>query len=210
MKKLKAMLFVFAIFCVCLLSFNKSVNAEEETSSSAPTDTTIEEQKGSELQIWVNENLGWLIGIPTGTSLSILVEILVLASKSKRKKEELEETKTQNSNGKDILNNAKSLMNNTKQMVDDTKKLAKDLEGIVANAITRIETTDNKVSERVKNLCETLTDKLESSLESVNNTLVLLEQRLSQLEDVQEMMALHTKELVANGTAEEITKKIRG
>lgn len=197
---------IAAILLVSAILFGtiKSVNAEEveNTSTSSPT-TETNNNNASDLEIWVEENLGWLVGIPTGTVLTTLIEILVLASKSKKKKEEIEETSTQNKNGKEILSTAKNLLN-------DTKNLTKSLEGSILCALDKIEKTDNLVNERIANLTNELTTKLVNGLETLNNTIVLLENRLSKLEDVQEMIALHSKELVANGTAEEITKKIRG
>ena len=207
MKKIAKIILIIALFCGVLFSFNKSVNAEEEnTSSSAPTteNEIIEDtQKESELQIWMNENLGWLIGIPTGTLMTAIVEFIVLVKKSKKKDEEINETKQQNSNSKSILNNAKTLLN-------DTKELTNELTQTVNEALTKINDTDLKVNELVSNLSTQLTNKINASVETLVRVLSLLETRVAHLEDVQEMIALHTKELVANGTAEEITKKIRG
>ena len=212
MKKLKFLLLFIAVFTLLTFSLNK-VSAEEDTSSSDTTtedivveeneetnlEEIVEENKPSDLQIWVNENLGWLVGIPTGTLMTALIEFLVLVKKSKKKDEEVNETKKQNSNGKEILTTAKNLLT-------DTKELAVKLEDTVAKALTNIEITDSKVNERVSDVIT----KVTNCLETLNTTLALLENRVSNLEAVQEMIALHTKELVANGTAEEITKKIRG
>ena len=204
MKKLIKLFILITFICGVLFSFNKLVNAEEveDTSTSSPvteTEETLEEPKESELQIWVNENLGWLVGIPTGTLMTALIEFLVLVKKSKKKDEEINETKEQNNKGKEILSTAKNLLS-------DTKELAKKLDDTVAKALNNIEVTDSKVNERVNDLAT----KVTSCLEALNTTLALLESRVSNLETVQEMIALHTKELVANGTAEEISKKIRG
>ena len=198
MRKLKTILFILALVFAFLFNFNKTVKAEEEnTSSSATTEEII--KKESELQKWMNDNLGWLIGIPTGTLMTGLIEFIVLVKKSKKKKEEIDETKKQNSTGKEILNTATSLIN-------DTKLLTVKLEDTVAKALNSIEVTDSKVNERVSDLVT----KVTTCLETLNTTLALLENRVSNLELVQEMIALHTKELVSNGTAEEISKKIRG
>ena len=204
MKKLIKLFILITFICGVLFSFNKLVNAEEveDTSTSSPvteTEETLEEPKESDEQIWFNENLGWLIGIPTGTLATALIEFLVLVKKSKKKDEEINETKEQNNKGKEILSTAKNLLS-------DTKELAKKLDDTVAKALNNIEVTDSKVNERVNDLAT----KVTSCLEALNTTLALLESRVSNLETVQEMIALHTKELVANGTAEEISKKIRG
>ena len=60
--------------------------------------------------------------------------------------------------------------------------------------------------EQSANTITSLTQALEATTKS-NEALVA---RISVLEDVIELMSLHSKELVANGTAEKITKKIRG
>jgi hypothetical protein len=213
---MKKIIAVILLVSVILFGTIRLVNAEEveDTSTSSPTtdieveleteepnleEIIIEENQPSDLDIWFEENLGWFIGIPTGTALTTLIEILVLASKAKKKKEEIEETKEQNTNGKEILTTAKDLLT-------DTKNLTRNLEISILSALDNIEATDIKVTERVNEL----TNKLVNGFETLNNTIVLLENRLSKLEDVQEMIALHSKELIANGTAEEITKKIRG
>ena len=190
MKRIKYILTIVFI-TVISLGLNKTVNAEEETSSSATTE--------SGLQAWVNENLGWIIGIPTGTVSAILIEILVLADKSKKKLKEINETQDLNAKGKLAIDT-------TKELLTDTKKLTKNLTDTVNVALDQINKTDLKVNELVTNLSNNLT----STLNVLSTNVTLLEKRLAALEDVQEMIALHSKELVANGTAEKIAKKLRG
>lgn len=151
-------------------------------------DIVDDEYQPSDLQIWVEENLGWLVGIPTGTVLAVIADILVLANKNRKKKEEIEETSNQNKR-------AKAVLDTTKELLNDTKALAKKLETNVTDVL---------------NLTEEKTALLLNGFENITKILASLENRLTQLEDVQEMIALHSKELVANGTAEKITKKIRG
>ena len=84
-------------------------------------------------------------------------------------------------------------MNEVKELTDTITTANFDL-------LTKLNITDKRVNDLVTNL----TNKVSLGLERLNNTVSTLENRLSKLEDVQEMIALHSKELVANGTAEEI------
>lgn len=208
MKKILVFLLTLSILLFTSLKVVKAEEVDDIPTSS--TDTTeeietetnnnlLEENEPSQLEVWFEENLGWLVGIPTGTILAVIADILVLVKKNKKKNEEISETKTQNKNGKEVLNTAKELLN-------ETKNVANDLGKLVLNALDNIEKTDNLVNDRVNEL----TNKLVTGFETLNNTLELVETRITKLEEVQEMVALHSKELVANGTAEKITKKIRG
>ena len=219
MKKLKTLFLVVALTFVFMFSL-KSVNAEEETSSSATTETD-EVQKESDLQTWLNENLGWLIGVPAGTVLSILAEGIFLFAKGKKKDEEIAETKESNKNSKEVIETANNLLNNTRELantlsvsvtstLNDVKALASSVDESVAAALKRIDLTDKNLTNVVTVLEKEIKNVVKTSLEALNTTVVNLEVRLATLEKVQEMIALHTKELVANGTAEEISKKLRG
>ena len=202
MKKIIALLTIISVLLFTAVKVNAEEVDENSTSSTTPEteietevnneepnleDITIEEQP-SEMQIWFEKNLGWLVGIPTGTVLAVIADILVLANKNRKKKEEIEETSNQNKR-------AKAVLDTTKELLNDTKALAKKLETNVTDVL---------------NLTEEKTALLLNGFENITKILASLENRLTQLEDVQEMIALHSKELVANGTAEKITKKIRG
>ena len=190
MKKIKYILITIAFITVISLGFNKTVNAEEETSSA----TTGE----SELQLWVNENLPWLIGIPTGTVTTILIEFIVLAKKLKKKDEEINETKDLNSKGKIAIDA-------TKEILESTKVLTRDLKASVNNALNQI----NKTDSRINTLVTDLANNMAKQLETLTTAIEAIEKRISSLEQVQEMIALHSKELVSNGTAEKISKKLK-
>ena len=209
MKKLKYLLLVLLL--VSVFALNKTVNAEEEdTSSSATTDEVIEDTplediefeettNESELQVWVYANLGWLVGIPTGTALTAIVELVVLHKKSKKQTEATNETKEQNAK-------TKTYVNKTKELVSETKALAKSLETNVKVGLENI----LKTEDLFKSLATNLTNIVHDEISRSTATTQLLEVRIANLEKVIEMVALHTKELVCNGTAEEISKTIRG
>jgi predicted RNase H-like nuclease (RuvC/YqgF family) len=225
---MKKLLLVLVLFLLLTTASIKSVSAEEVEdipTSSPSTEEVIEneelpieeENTGTNLQLWVNENLGWLIGIPTGISLSAVIEFILIAKLNKKKREEIAEVQEQRSVGDKVLSSSKKMIEDTKLLtanlkdsvsttLDNVKTLTNTLQNNVNNALSRIETLDVNVQDTVNNLA----NKLSASFEQINKTVTTLESRLAKLENIQEMIALHTKELVANGTAEEIVKKIRG
>ena len=150
-------------------------------------DITIEEQP-SELQVWFEKNLGWVVGIPTGM-VTTIISIALFVHKTKKKFDELnEDTSSQNKN---------------------TKAHLKATVELVAEAKKQNEIISNKIDSFIENNASQIA-ALTSALETMTKAYEASTRKIAALEEVIEMMALHTKELVANGTAEKITQKIRG
>lgn len=205
MKKIIAIITIISVLIFGTIKVNAE-DVEDTSASSTPTETpnenvteetipeyivedVVDDKKtASDLEIWFENNLGWLVGIPTGM-LTTLISIALFVYKTKKKFDLVnEETTSQNKNTKENLVK-------TKELVDETKK---QNEVIVEKIDNFVETNEKQMAALTKAL-ETTTKELELS-----------NARIAALEEVIEMIALHTKELVANGTAEEITKKIRG
>ena len=151
-------------------------------------DVVVDEEQRSELQIYLEENLREIVNFVVGMFTTI-VSLAIFILKTKRKFDKITDvTNSQNKDTKDHLEKTKALVNETKQQNEIMKNKLDSFMEQSANTIT------------------SLTQALEATTKS-NEALVA---RISVLEDVIELMSLHSKELVANGTAEKITKKIRG
>ena len=219
---MKKILLVLICTLLLLVTSIKSVNAEEveEIPTSSPTEEVIkneeindeeiiesevenitieDEEQPSDLQVWFEENLAWFIGLPTGGALTLLSFAIMVHKEKKEKRADIQETKNQNANANKLLTLVKSNL-------IEVKELSDSLAAANVNLLTHVNNTDK----RINDLVTSLTVKVTLGLETLTTTVSALESRLSKLEDVQEMIALHSKELVANGTAEEIHKKLRG
>lgn len=121
-----------------------------------------------------------MVGLPSGVALQILLEAILLYKKNKLKFEELKDTK-------DVKKFAK-------EVVEDTKELAKDVKGAVEYVKSNTDKTLKRFDETDKLLTVTL-EKFSAQQKELND-----------IKQVLKIMAYHSKEYVANGSAEEIYK----
>lgn len=175
---------------------NEEVNVETVPEIEPPVENV---EEGSDLQIWFEKNLAWFIGLPTGGALTLLSFAIMTYKEKKEKRADIEETKAQNAN-------ADKLLKDVKNNLSEVKELANTLTNATTEALMKINITDKRVNDLVTNL----TNKVTLSLDNVTKAMGVIEIKIANLEEVQEMIALHSAELVANGTAEKIAKVIRG
>ena len=156
----------------------------EEIETEPITEEVVEEKKGTIVNEWLKENLGWVVGLPTGVVIQIFLEAILLYKKNKQKFEELEDTKDVKKFAKDV--------------VEDTKKLAKDVKGAVECVKENTEKTLKRFDETDRLLKQTLEEFSAVKKENEN------------IKEVLKIMAYHSKEYVTNGSAEEIYKLLGG
>lgn len=185
----------------------------EEVLEENTEETTEEEQPKinpkSNAELWFEKNLGWLVGIPTGLILSAILEIIVLVEKSKKKLAELKETKDFNKFAKEQLELGYQMFEKSQAVLESCKETIGVLEATVVEL-------DGKLTAKVNDIARRFdaTDELVSETKNKFNELNgMIEANKVQVEKLQEAILLvstHTKELVANSTAEEIVKLVKG
>ena len=172
------------------------VNNEGENIEENPTEEVVETSKISKAETWLEDNFGWIFGIPVGALITAILEILVISKKEKLKVEEIKVTKQSNellSKGIEITN---EMVEEAKKLLADTVEQVNCIAKSVDNLYGRLDHTDNYL-QQVKGTFF----NLQNNINNVNADI----QKLNQ---VQLLIATHTRELVANTTAEEIVKII--
>lgn len=229
--KLATIVFTIATLFVCF-SIPISVKAEDVVTTETPittevvtteieTTTEIENTASNEVLVedetntktdfanWFEDNLGWLFGLPLGSLLTIALEILVLAKKSKAKVEELKETKDANKFIKEQIEIGNEMYTKGVELFDVCKE-----------TITTVETNFNELSsvltDKVNDIAKRLdnTDNLvietKNTFDALNGIIEANKVEIEKLQQALLLVSTHTKELVANSTAEEIVKLVKG
>lgn len=178
------------------------------------TQTTTEEEQPSinpktKVEEWLEANLGWIVGIPTGTLLYTLIELLYLDKKSKEKAAELKETKDFNKFAKEQLELGKEMYEKGIQLIGTCQETINVLEANVTELNGVLTAKVDDIARRLDDT-DTLVVDTKNTFDGLN---AMIEANKVQVEKLQEAILLvstHTKELVANSTAEEIVKLVKG
>ena len=153
----------------------------------------------TKLNTWFNTNLGWIFGVPVGTIITIIIEMIYLFKKGKEKAEELKETKDVKQFAIDELEIANKLIKDTKEMQTAVQEVVDYVKDNSEKTYTLIEQMLTGVGEIVGNVKEDFTNQFISNQSQLEKNFVELEKMLKRfcsIENTQKLIALNTKELV--------------
>ena len=186
-------------------------NATEQQEVIENNETEIHE--ATKVETWLEKNLGWVVGIPVGTLITALIEMLYLFKKAREKAQELKETK-------DVKEFAIEEVKNAKQILETTNVLLNELKGIYDYVLENSTKTKEEIDKlkgyvenRVNDVQNEFTSQFETNQVDLQKNFVELQKmlgRFTAIETIQKMVALNTKELVCTGTAEKIVKMLEG
>lgn len=219
---MKKKLIVFLLILSLIFSLTYSgfkVKAEGETEEpivedviETQTNEETEDKKINEptkAQVWFQENLGWIVGIPTGTLLYALLEIIILAKKSKAKLAELKETKDFNKFAKEQLELGKEMYEKGVQLIGTCQETINVLEAKVTELNGVLVARVNDIASRLDNT-DALVIETKNTFDGLNSMIEANKVQVEKLQEAILLVSTHTKELVANSTAEEIVKLVKG
>lgn len=222
MKRVLVMLLTIMLLIGLNLNTYKCVKGEvveneeltEEVVEQVTEETNEEEiHEPTKLNTWFSDNLGWIFGVPVGTIITILIEMIYLFKKGKAKAEELKETKDVKQFAIDELKIANKLIEDTKEMQIAVQKVVDYVKNNSEKTYTLIEQMLTGVGEIVGNVKEDFTNQFINNQSQLEKNFVELERMLKRfcsIENTQKLIALNTKELVCTGTAEKIVKLLEG
>lgn len=198
---------------------NLKVKAESEPTDPATEDvinseTNTEEEQPkinpkSNIELWFEKNLGWVVGIPIGTLITALIELIYLAKKSKEKLAELKETKDFNKFAKEQVELGNEMYKKSQELFVACQETIGVIEANVSELNGVLTAKVNDIAKRLDNT-DALVIETKNTFDGLN---AMIEANKVQVEKLQEAILLvstHTKELVANSTAEEIVKLVKG
>ena len=176
MKKVSKVVIFSFIFTSLAMLLMVSIHAEGFAAA---------EEKRTATAIWFEDNLGWLIGIPSGTVLAGIMEFVFLFRKNRSYAKDLSSNMLMRGNVKKFIDEAKAQNVKIENFVSKTEQQVVDVNNKVDNALTKIDNT-----------CESIKD-----LQNENQVIVV---SLNKLVEVLALMASQDKDMVSNGTAEKI------
>lgn len=178
---------------------------EEMPTTTAEPVTTIEvvnEEPKAETKTkaaeWFETNLGWFVGIPVGTLLTLLIDMLVLFKKAKERIAENQSTKDLHKVALDEIAYAKAIMTKSQEIAKAAVETANYVKANIEDIQRRLDVTDNMILENT------------TMFSNLKNSIADLENKIATLNEVEQLIATHSKELVGNGTAERIVKMLKG
>ena len=176
-------------------------------------ETTEEEQPvinpKTKAEQWFETNLGWIVGIPLGTLFTTLIELLYLAKKSKEKIAELKQTKDFNTFAKEQLELGKEMYEKGVQLIGTCQETINVLEANVTELNGVLTAKVDDIARRLDNT-DALVIDARNTFENLNGIIEANKVEIEKLQKAHLLIATHTKELVANSTAEEIVKLVKG
>lgn len=213
--KLLVLMFTFLISMgICFMPLRK-VRADEDIEEPM-VEEVLEENENTEeannigeksnAEVWLEKYFGWIVGVPIGTLITALIEIIALAKKSKETKDSNKSIKEQIEITKEMLKNAITVQSEAMALVnfvkDNSETTLKELERVRVN----ITDTMNEMNVCFSSGFNFNQEKMQENFKELE----LLLNRFKSIEEIQKLIALNTKELVCSGTAEKIVKKLEG
>lgn len=219
---MKKKLIVFLLILSLIFSLTYSgfkVKAEGETEEpivedviETQTNEETEDKKINEptkAQVWFQENLGWIVGIPTGTLIYALIEILILAKKSKQKLAELKETRDFNKYAKEQVELGNEMYRKSQELFVACKETIVIIEASITELDDRLTTKVNDIARRF-DTTDNLIGETKATFEQLNSIIYANKEQIVKLQKAFLLVSTHTQELVANSTAEQIVELVEG
>lgn len=186
MKKAKKVVVFSFILVAILVLLTLNINAEEVVDGTENVADTIQK---TDTAIWFEDNLGWFIGIPTGTFFAVVGEFVFLFKKNRNY---LKDQMLNIQNRKDVKN-----------FIENAEKQNKEIKNFVAETNQSVVTIGNKVDNALERV-----DKVTTSIENLTNENKVVVVSVNRLIEILGLMASKDETLVANGTAEKINELI--
>ena len=182
MKRKKFWVVFFSISCLVLLLVLVSCKKDNANEAVATTEYVVEKTNGAK---WFEDNFGFLVAVPVGTILSLLLEFCFLFKSRKSTRQDLFENKLQREYQTEFI----------KESVEVQKELV--------NFVTNSNQKFDKIGNAVEKLTET-NETLINKYDGLNDSQKVLAYKVDELINIFVYIASTNKDLVANGTAEKI------
>ena len=220
--KLLVLMFTFLISMgICFMPLRK-VRADEDIEEPM-VEEVLEENENTEeannigeksnAEVWLEKYFGWIVGVPIGTLIAALIEIIALAKKSKAKVEELKETKDSNKFIKEQIEITKEMLENAIKVQSEAMALVNFVKDNSETTLKELERVRVNITDTMNEMNVCFSSGFNFNQEKMQENfkeLELLLNRFKSIEEIQKLIALNTKELVCSGTAEKIVKKLEG
>jgi len=187
MKKAKKVVIFSFILVAVLLLLTLNINAEELVEGTENVADTIQK---TDTAIWFEDNLGWFVGIPTGTLFAVVGEFVFLFKKNRSY---LKDQMLNIQNRKDVKN-----------FIENAEKQNKEIKNFVAETNQSVVTIGNKVDNALERV-----DKVTESINELSDKNMRVVISVNKLIEIIGLMASKDEKLVANGTAEKINEIIK-
>lgn len=182
MKRKKIYVLLF-IFCTMLVIGLTGCKPSENNDTQNPTENEVIEK--TDIAQKVEDNFGWLIAVPIGTVLSVLLEFFFLYKSKKNSREDLNKNEAQRKSVTDFITDSKKIQNS------------------IGNYITESQSKFEKLEISIKKLDDDSLNSQQKFNEVIEANKILTAQVNDLLQAIS-LMAKVDKDLVASGLAEKI------